>query len=247
MAGEPLGDPLGDPFPWAPLLSPLNMVVEQCWRVSSWRRAGRLAGSARWGAGRGEGRQFLGGPSGEPGCACTHPRPHSRPLLHNQFGRKGQSRGRGAGPAREGSAWSHPQPEAASRSRPMWGETSGCRGGQDFTDRQTSAWVTTPSPGWAEGPGSPLTTQASRARSVVSSDMMGSQGPSPQTDSWHRRIVKLAPPSSPPPLAVCDSRGRCRRTRLAGTRRGSQSSSRGTRTPLDPPPSTPCQPPGAAE
>lgn len=107
--GEPLtGEPLGDPFPWVPLLSPLNMVVKagagSGWarrvagggrRVAACVLTGGLAGLWRGGAtGHQEGRQLLGGPSlqARPGCcACTHSRPHSRPLLHNQFGRKEHS------------------------------------------------------------------------------------------------------------------------------------------------------------
>lgn len=95
------GEPLGDPFPWVPLLSPLNMVVKAgagsgwTWQAAACVLAGGSAGLWRGGAaGNREGRQFLGGPSLQvrPGsCACTHTRPHSHPLLHNQFGRKGQS------------------------------------------------------------------------------------------------------------------------------------------------------------
>lgn len=60
LAGEPLaGEPLGEPFPWEPLLSPLNMVVQagagSGWAGSGWRTAGvRLRwllswALARWG------------------------------------------------------------------------------------------------------------------------------------------------------------------------------------------------------
>lgn len=102
LLGEPLpGEPLGDPFPWEPLLSPLNMVVEAgagsgwTWQAAACVLAGGSAGLWRGGAaGNREERQFLGGPSLQvrPGsCACTHTHPHSHPLLHNQFGRKGQS------------------------------------------------------------------------------------------------------------------------------------------------------------
>ena len=113
--GEPLaGEPLGDPFPWELLLSPLNMVLKAGVGLS-WARPARVgrqrtAGSgcvsslaAQLGSGEvgqpGTRRAVSGRvlPAGEavrgPGLrACTPtPRTTLALLLHNQFGRKGNS------------------------------------------------------------------------------------------------------------------------------------------------------------
>lgn len=183
------GEPLGDPFPWAPLLSPLNMVVGQVLLAQAGRAAAAAcvllaAGWALRGGAAGAGRKGVSGrPLSQvrPGCARTHPRPHSRPLRHNQFGRKGKGRARGRG-----------------------AEPPNC---------QRRFGLVTP------------TARRQPAGHAQRGKQLGAGGTGLRTDRQTDRPLHGQ----------------------TGGLRGSQTSSRGTRTPLGPPPSTPVSAPGAAE